>query len=303
MRRKTFIVVLALALVMILAACGCKHEWVEANCNNPKTCSLCKAPEGAPLGHSWAAATCTAPKTCEVCNATDGEAKGHIWEDATCLIPAKCSVCHETKGEPKSHNWEEATTDAPKTCVDCQVTEGTRIITDPRFTTASTKKLQGHWSCEVVFTGEMLGTSGYIDELPTTLHYTFGNAGELNAEVELHDVFAFKNALKKMTADTLYTQYDHYGYSKNAADADMKATNGMTVTEYADAYIEGIDLDTLFGQFAMDMVYYVGENGIYVALSWYNEFECSAYTLENDVLIIENDVLEEGGEPLQWKRA
>lgn len=303
MRKRLWITVLAMALVLLLAGCGCEHEWVEANCTSPKTCSLCEKTEGTPLGHTWTAATCTAPKTCEVCNATEGEAKGHTWEDATCLVPMKCSTCHETQGEPKGHNWAEATTDVPKTCLDCQTTEGSRIITDPRFTTAATKDLHGHWTCEVVFTGEMMGMEGYIEELPCTLHYRFGNAGELAMEVELHDAFAFKETLKKMTADELYAEYANYGYSKSATDAAFKAELGMTVTEYADAAIEAVDLDMLFSQFTMDGVYYVGENGIYSSLSWYNEFECSTYTLENGVLIIDEDVLEEGGEPLQWKRA
>lgn len=302
MKRKLLMMVLALMMVLLLAACGCEHEWTDANCTSPKTCSLCEATEGSPLGHSWTAATCTAPKTCEVCNATEGEAKGHTWEDATCLVPMKCAVCHETKGEPKGHNWEEATTDAPKTCIDCQTTEGTKIITDPRFTTTSTKELHGRWSCEVVMTGEMMGTTGYIDELPCTLYYEFGNAGDLNASIEIHDVLAFKDGMKKMTVDSLYAEFAYQGLSESAADEAMKATYGMTVTEYAEAYVEAIDMDTIFGEFTTDMVYYVGENGIYVALSWYNEFECSAYTLENGVLIIETDVLEEGGEPLQWKR-
>ena len=32
------------------------HDWVEATCTEPKTCSVCGATEGDPLGHNWAEA-------------------------------------------------------------------------------------------------------------------------------------------------------------------------------------------------------------------------------------------------------
>ena len=302
MKRKVCIALLFLVSVLLLAGCGCEHQWVDANCTTPKTCSLCQETEGSPIGHSWKAATCIAPKTCENCSQTEGEALGHTWEAATCMIPERCSVCYETQGVVSGHDWEEATTETPKTCKNCQLTEGNKIVTDPRFTTASTKELHGKWSCHVDIPGDIAGTEGYLDTIPATLYYEFGNAGELTAIIELEDTFAFLEATKKVTIDILYAQYAGYGYGKDAADEAMKVTYGMTVPEYADKAVEEIDLDIIFSNFTQDYVYYVGQNGIYTALSWYNEFECSAYTLENDVLIIEEDVLEEGGEPFKWTR-
>ena len=49
------------------------HEWVEATCTAPKTCSRCGATEGEALGHDWKEATTEAPKTCTRCGATEGE--------------------------------------------------------------------------------------------------------------------------------------------------------------------------------------------------------------------------------------
>ena len=63
-----------------------------------------------------------------------------------------------------------------------------------------------------------------------------------------------------------------------------------------------LDIDAFFEEFIPDMVYYVSEGNIYYGFNWYGEFEVSDYTLENGVLIIEEDVLEEGGEPLQWTK-
>ncbi len=84
---------------------NCEHEWVDADCVTPKTCSKCSETEGEALGHTWADADCDTPKTCSVCSATDGEALGHTEvadeaKEATCtetgLTAGKhCSVCEE----------------------------------------------------------------------------------------------------------------------------------------------------------------------------------------------------------------
>ena len=101
-----------------------EHDWAEATCTAPKTCSVCNTTEGEALGHTWADATCTAPKTCSVCNATEGEALGHKWDDATCETAKTCSVCNATEGEALGHKWDDATCETAKTCSVCNATEG-----------------------------------------------------------------------------------------------------------------------------------------------------------------------------------
>lgn len=300
MKRKLLTIALGMVLLLLLTGCFCQHEWAQANCTSPSTCALCGETEGAPLGHSWVAATCTDPKACENCGQTEGEAKGHSWADATCLVPEKCSLCHETRGAALSHDWEEATTEAPKTCRSCQGTEGNRLITDPRFTTASTKHLQGKWSCDVVFTGDMIGTEGYLDELACTVFFEFGSTGEMSCSLEIHDRFAFMDAAKKAATDNFYASMADAGYSKSEADAEILTYYGMTMEEYIDVMMSSVDLDELFGLFNYDGVYYVGNEKIYVSESWYDEFVGSEYTLENGVLIMQEMTLEEGGEPLQF---
>ncbi|MCM1217801.1 MAG: hypothetical protein NC548_25195 [Lachnospiraceae bacterium] len=88
------------SLSILLTGCHIKHEWVEATCTEPRTCSVGGETEGEALGHTWTEATCTAPKTCSVCNETEGEALGHEWIEATYDAPMTCSVCSETEGEP-----------------------------------------------------------------------------------------------------------------------------------------------------------------------------------------------------------
>ncbi len=128
MKRKWILVlVLALSLLM-LAGCQCKHEWADANCTTPKTCTLCQETEGAPLGHSWLAATCTAPKTCENCGETNGEPLPHTFAEATCTTAKTCTECGVTEGEPLPHTFVDATYETPKTCSVCQATEGTVLV-------------------------------------------------------------------------------------------------------------------------------------------------------------------------------
>ena len=79
------------------------HTWADATCTEPKTCTVCKAKEGDPLGHDWADATCTSPKTCKRCGETEGSALGHIngeWQTVTAPTLSdegkeerKCTVC------------------------------------------------------------------------------------------------------------------------------------------------------------------------------------------------------------------
>lgn len=42
----------------LLAGCGCRHEWAEADCKNDKTCTNCGQTEGEALGHSMENGAC-----------------------------------------------------------------------------------------------------------------------------------------------------------------------------------------------------------------------------------------------------
>ncbi len=51
----------------------CDHQWIEATCTEPKTCSICGITEGNPLGHDFAPATVDSPKKCKICGLEEGE--------------------------------------------------------------------------------------------------------------------------------------------------------------------------------------------------------------------------------------
>lgn len=121
------------------------HEWIDADCENPKTCKLCGATEGEKGGHKWEEATCTDPKTCSVCGLTEGDAlsadKEHKWEEATCAKPKTCTICNKTEGTTKEHTlgeWEivdEGTTTEQGTrqqkCTVCETVVNTEKFDSP----------------------------------------------------------------------------------------------------------------------------------------------------------------------------
>ena len=122
--KKLIIAVLGCCICLLILVCidsfHILHDWQEATCTEPKTCSVCGKTEGEALGHIWEEATCTEPKTCKKCGETKGESLGgHNWEEATCAHPLTCSKCGETIGVALKHWWEKDTCTEPKTCKTC----------------------------------------------------------------------------------------------------------------------------------------------------------------------------------------
>ena len=124
MKKKVSVVLLLVLMTLALTACACEHEWSEATCTAPKTCTKCGETEGEPLGHEWVEATCEAPKTCKICGETEGEALGHKWIDATCTEPKTCSVCGKTSGKALGHEVEEWRDTKKASCTESGEQEG-----------------------------------------------------------------------------------------------------------------------------------------------------------------------------------
>lgn len=100
------------------------HGWVDATCEAPKTCTVCGMTEGEALDHSWKDATCSVPKICARCGKIEGKALDHIWNDATCETPMSCALCGGTVDEALGHTWTDATCKTPQTCARCGATKG-----------------------------------------------------------------------------------------------------------------------------------------------------------------------------------
>lgn len=122
MRKRLTLLCLSLLFCAALAGCQCEHQWTEATCTTPKTCSLCDETEGESLGHNWIPATCEAPETCSRCDEVRGTPINHTWIDATCVEAKKCSTCQKNEGQPLGHNegdWE---------VVECDMVKATEVL-------------------------------------------------------------------------------------------------------------------------------------------------------------------------------
>ena len=302
MKKNVLLCALAMVLILLLAGCGCKHEWYAATCTAPKTCSLCGETEGEPLSHTWQEATCTKAKTCAVCEITEGNALGHTWQDATCTTPKTCSVCQATEGEAAGHKWEEATTEEPETCSVCTQTSGSKLETDSRFTTKSTKALQGTWYCDVTMTDEMMGLENF-GGLDCRITMKFGNTGELTTSMELKDEKGFIEKYRTYTINLLYAEFEQMGLSKEQADQAMLDTYGLNVADYVDAALKNFDMNDLFAAFNGQEVYYVAGNNVFTAITWNATFESNTFTITDDTLVIDGLAMEEGGQAFVWKKA
>ena len=78
--KKVFAILLALAMLCVLGACDegntqCNHDWKDATCLAPKTCSKCGAMEGSAAGHTLTAVCAT----CGQNNEGFVEVANHSW--------------------------------------------------------------------------------------------------------------------------------------------------------------------------------------------------------------------------------
>lgn len=104
MRKLHRIIALSLwaILLMGLYGCGCKHEWQDATCTEPKTCSKCGETEGEALGHTpgewvqddpdFVTSIVWIRQYCTVCGAeldTDIKALSSLHKDGTFLFSPK----------------------------------------------------------------------------------------------------------------------------------------------------------------------------------------------------------------------
>ncbi len=316
MNKKTYlsalcVLVLLIALSAVMTGCSCKHEWKDATCDTPKTCtkcneaegealshkwadatcetaktcSLCQKTEGNALGHKWADATCETAKTCSVCNKTEGSALGHKWADATCETAKTCSNCKKTEGEALGHKWIDATTEAPKTCSVCSKTEGDRIITDPRFKTEACKALIGTWQGILRMKGSETGIEGFTGVLELAYTLNFGNDGSYKETLSIANKDAFTKALEDDYVAAFYAEFAKQGLNQAQADAAMKATYGMDVRGYSKYMVSAANWDTIYNTTVIG-VYYVANGLIYSGESWTAVLDSDTYAISGNTLTI-----------------
>ena len=119
--KKLTLILLSVLMIVTLVACGdkeCKHTYDNA-CD--VTCNECG--EERTVTHDFADADCDTPKTCTVCGKTEGSALGHEWTTPDvdlCEVQSTCSRCGATDGENKEHTPENDDNDC-STALNCGV--------------------------------------------------------------------------------------------------------------------------------------------------------------------------------------
>ena len=138
------------------------HDWVEGDCETPKTCGRCGQTQ-AVAGHEWMAATCTEPETCAVCGQTRGEPAAHeyvgqVTQEPDCTTAGEqiftCTGCghrYTEALEPLGHAYEASVT-APD-CVNGGYTTHTCTRCGDSFVDSETQPT-GHSYDDGVITGE-----------------------------------------------------------------------------------------------------------------------------------------------------
>lgn len=286
MKKKVSLLLLAAACMMLLTGCFCQHQWQEATCKTPRTCSKCGKTEGETTTHSFLPATCTAPRTCRYCGLTEGTVAEHTWVDATCTAPRTCSVCGAVEGDVLEHSWADATTEAPKTCTVCGKTEGEPIKTDPRFTTSAAAQLLGTWGVQVVGNSESLGLEGFPGEIAFSMTLEFGPDGKFTYGVQVQDEESFKESMVQYTLAQTYAQLAEEGLNQEAADASFWDTYGMTTEQYVRQTVEAMNFNELFSAVSsalnMGGVYYVEAPFLYNALTWEDEMDITMFGFDSE---------------------
>lgn len=279
--KKLRVLILALACLLVLAGCSCKHEWTAADCVTPASCTQCGETEGEALGHTWTDATCTTVRTCSRCGRTEGDPLGHVWVDATCIEPKTCSACGEILGEALGHTWLEATTEAPATCSLCGVTEGEKIATDPRFVTVEAEPFFGRWESKLYATGTELGIADFTGTLDGVLVTTFGETGQMVTNVVLTDEAAFRDAMADYAVKLTLKALEEEGLDKEEADAVAQILLQKDVESYVRASQDEMEIGSLVdfllaaagvgGSWCGEFVYYVQDGELFSGTDWDSE--------------------------------
>ena len=181
MTKKLSVLMVCLITLSLLAGCQCQHDWVAADCTNPKTCVRCQETVGSPLGHDWSSGSCTEAQTCYVCGRTNGYAMGHDWSEATCTEARTCCNCGQTDGQPLGHTWSSSSCTSAAYCTVCYEDLGAAY----GHNWVNTIDLSGVPGQYCTLCGEAEPLPGYWTPLTDCEKYSASNETEHKADIQV----------------------------------------------------------------------------------------------------------------------
>ena len=161
------------------------HDYIEADCDTPRTCKLCGYTDGAPRGHNFADATCVLPKTCTACNATEGTSLGHAMTTPDvdqCEVQSTCSRCGLTEGKNIEHTYDNACDASCNNCGKERMTEHIAEVDDGNCTTAVLCSI-----CEAVVIPAKTEHTPGADDNDCTTAICCSSCGMVTTEAKTHD--------------------------------------------------------------------------------------------------------------------
>ena len=218
-----------------------------------------------------------------------GCCKHEVWTEANCTTAKTCVECGDVEGLPLGHIWQPRTTEVPETCSRCAETRGERIVTDPRFTTASTIDFYGTWKGHSSISGNLV-LEGLDATIPVDVTITLSNDSTLKLEVVGNgsDTDAFINAARKHYRAKL--EAEAAGLSQFTFAEYMAIVYEMTPDEYVQRQLNKLDLTALTEGYTIDGVYYIDGDQFYMGLGWEADLTPFTFQRNGGTMVLHGDI-------------
>ena len=209
------------------------------------------------------------------------------WTEANCNAPKTCVECGETEGVALEHIWQPRSTEAPETCSLCGETRGERIVTDPRFTTASTIDFYGTWKGHSSISGNLI-SEGLDATMPVDITLILRNDSTMHLEIIGTDTDAFIKSAEEFLHNKL--EEEAAGLTEFTFAEYMAIVYEMTPDQYVEQQLAALDLTALTQGYTLDGVYYIEGDQLHIGLGW--EADPNPFTFQRNggTLVIQGDI-------------
>lgn len=209
------------------------------------------------------------------------------WTEANCTTPKTCVECGEIEGAALGHIWIPRTTEIPETCTRCGETRGERIITDSRFTTASTIEYYGTWKGASSISGTLIA-EGLEAVMPVEITIVLNNDSTMRIDIIGNDTEAFLKSAEAFLHNRL--KEEAAGLTQFTFAEYMAIVYEMTPDQYVEKQLKALDLTALTEGHTMDGVYYIEGDQIYLGLGWEADLTSFPFQRNGGTLVIHGDI-------------